>query len=488
MRTSTDTPTSRSTRPFRPRLAPAGALGAATLTSLALALGPTATPAQATDLVPQTETEAEDLVEDRQAEDSSSLNRSNVPEGISVEEAQTAVDKSDEITTADIEYAAALEDLPSNDVPEDFYQTPDQLPDEDGAVVKQSPSTFYLDPVKLIEHNAKTTAFMYKTTDEQGNARAATATLLTPEGASGTAKDAVVLSPGTQGTADKCAPSRQMSMGTEYEGISVSSALAAKHPVVVVDYMGLGTEGTHHYLNRVEEGRSVLDAAKAVKNVEGSDIDDDTKLQLRGYSQGGQATASAMELAEEWAPELNIASASAGAVPADLYDTVSKLSSVYTAFLLYGIDTFAEQSGVELSDHLNQKGLDAVESASNHCTIEALVSHAFTDTTSLTKDGSSFQDLVDEEFRPIIDKQLLGKSSIPDVPVLVNHSRLDDVVPFEQGRDLASTWCAAGTRVAFEDNLGPTHVGGYVVSLPRVEAFTDRTFAGKAPLDSCWRL
>src|SRR5699024_1156044 len=80
------------------------------------------------------------------------------------------------------------------------------------------------------------------------------------------------------------------------------------------------------------------------------------------------------------------------------------------------------------------------------------------------------------------------KSSIPDVPVLVNHSRLDDVVPFEQGRDLASTWCAAGNRVAFEDNLGPTHVGGYVVSLPRVEAFTDRTFAGKAPLDSCWRL
>ena len=488
MRTPTDTPTSRSTRSLRRRLAAAGALGAATLTSLALALGTSATPAQATDLVPQTETEAEDLVEDRQAEDSSSLNRSNVPEGISVEEARTAVDESDEITAADIEYAAALEDLPSNDVPEDFYETPDQLPDEDGAVVKQSPSTFYLDPVKLIEHNAKTTAFMYKTTDEQGNARAATATLLTPEGASGTAKDAVVLSPGTQGTADKCAPSRQMSMGTEYEGISVSSALAAKHPVIVVDYMGLGTEGTHHYLNRVEEGRSVLDAAKAVKNVEGSDIDDDTKLQLRGYSQGGQATASAMELAEDWAPELNIASASAGAVPADLYDTVSKLSSVYTAFLLYGIDTFAEQSGVELSDHLNQKGLDAVESASNQCTIEALVSHAFTDTTSLTKDGSSFQDLVDEEFRPIIDKQLLGKSSIPDVPVLVNHSRLDDVVPFEQGRDLASTWCAAGTRVAFEDNLGPTHVGGYVVSLPRVEAFTDRTFAGKAPLDSCWRL
>src|SRR5699024_3082678 len=112
MRTPTDAPTSRNTRSLRRRLAPAGALGAATLTSLALALGTSAVPAQATDLVPQTETEAEDLVEDRQAEDSSSLNRSNVPQSISVEEARTAVDESDEITTAVIEYAAALEDLP----------------------------------------------------------------------------------------------------------------------------------------------------------------------------------------------------------------------------------------------------------------------------------------------------------------------------------------------------------------------------------------
>src|SRR5699024_12240852 len=114
-----------------------------------------------------------------------------------------------------------------------------------------------------------------------------------------------------------------------------------------------------------------LDAAKAVKNVEGSDIDDDTKLQLRGYSQGGQATASAMELAEEWAPELNIASASAGAVPADLYDTVSKPSSVYTAFLPYGLDAFEQERGLDRSDHRNEKGLDAVKSAANQRTIEA---------------------------------------------------------------------------------------------------------------------
>lgn len=463
-------------------------LSAAAITGLALTLGTAAAPAQAQSLVPQSEDEAKSMIEDREAEDSSSLNKSNVPDGVSVEQARKVVDKSDEITTADVEYAAALEDLPESGVPEGFYQTPATLPENNGEVVKQTESKFYLDPIKLIEHSAESETFMYRTTDEEGDARAATATLLTPEGAEEQAKDAVVIAPGTQGIADKCAPSRQMGMGTEHEGISVTSALAAKHPVVIVDYIGLGTEGDHSYLNRVEEGRSVLDAAKAVQQVEGSSIDEETKLQLRGYSQGGQATAAALELASKWAPELNIASASAGAVPADLYATVSDLSSVYTAFLLYGVDSFAKKSGVDLSEHLNQKGLDAVETASTECTIDALLTNAFTDTTTLTKDGASFQDLVDEEFASIVDKQRLGRAEIPDIPVLVNHSRLDDVVPFELGEELASTWCDAGNRVAFEDNLGPTHMGGYIAALPRVEIFTNRTFDGKAPLDSCWRL
>lgn len=463
-------------------------LSAAAVTGLALTLGTAAAPAGAQSLVPQTKQEATDLIEDRQAEDSDALNRSNVPEGVSVQEARAAVDKSDEVTNADVEYAAALEDLPSDGVPEDFYETPNQLPEEDGTVLKQAPSTFYLDPIKLIKHDAKTTAFMYRTTDEQGNARAATATLLTPKGASAPAKDAVVISPGTQGIADKCAPSRQMAMGTEYEGISVTSALAAKRPVVVVDYVGLGTEGTHHYLNRVEEGRSVLDAAKAVQNVEGSTINEDTKLQLRGYSQGGHATTAALELADDWAPDLNLASASAGAVPTDLYKTVSGLSSMQTGLLLYGVSSFADQADVDLTEFLNQEGLDRVESASNQCTIEAVLSNAFLDTSTLTKDGSSFQDLVQEKFMDVADKQRLGDAEIPDIPVLVNHSRLDDVVPFELGKELASKWCDAGHKVAFEGNLGPTHIGGYIASLPRVELFTNRTFDGKAPVDSCWRL
>ena len=463
-------------------------LSAAAVAGLALTLGTAAGPAHAQSLAPQTDDEAERMVKDRQAEDSSSLNEGNVPEGISVSQARAAVDKSDALTPSDIEYAAALEDLPASGVPEDFYESPATLPESNGGVVKQTPSTFYLDPVKLLKHDAKTTTYMYRTTDERGTARAATATLLTPKGAEGPAKDAVVIAPGTQGIADKCAPSRQLGMGTEYEGISVASALASDRPVVVVDYVGLGTEGPHRFLNRTEEARSVLDAARAVQEVEGSGIDGQTKLQLRGYSQGGHATAAALELASDWAPELNIAAASAGAVPTDLNEALSQLPSAYNGFFFFAVDSFAEQADVDLSDHLNQKGLDTIEAAANQCTVESLLSNAFIDTTTLTKDGTSFKQLADEEFARTVEAQRLGQVPIPDIPVLVNHSRFDDVVPFASGRGLASTWCHAGNTVAFADNLGPTHIGGLLAAIPRIETFTNRTFADKAPLDSCWRL
>lgn len=463
-------------------------LSAAAVVGLALTLGTATGPVQAQSLAPQTDDEAESMVEDRQAESSSSLNSSNVPEGVSVAEARTAVDKSDAVTPSEVKYAAALEDLPDSGVPKDFYESPAALPDNNGDVVKQTPSTFYLDPVKLIKHDAKTTTYMYRTTDERGTARAATATLLTPKGAKGPAEDAVVIAPGTQGIADKCAPSRQLGMGTEYEGISIASALASDHPVVIVDYVGLGTEGPHRFLNRTEEARSVLDAARAVQDVDGSGIDDQTKLQLRGYSQGGHATTAALELAADWAPELNIATASAGAVPTDLGAAVAELSSVYNGFFFFALDSFAEQADVDLSDHLNQKGLDTIESAANQCTVESLLSNAFIDTTTLTKDGTSLKQLVDEEFTEVIAEQKLGQAPIPDVPLLVNHSRLDDVVPFKLGRGLAAGWCDAGHKVAFKDNLGPTHIGGLLAAIPRIETFTNRTFAGKSPLDSCWRL
>ena len=86
------------------------------------------------------------------------------------------------------------------------------------------------------------------------------------------AKGLVVLAPGTRGLGDQCAPSAGSSMlsslgldGTvniNYEAPMVQMLLDDGYRVVVTDYMGLGTDGLHTYLNRVDQGRAASITAR----------------------------------------------------------------------------------------------------------------------------------------------------------------------------------------------------------------------------------
>ena len=118
-----------------------------------------------------------------------------------------------------------------------FYETPAQLPATDGDVVRSEASTFYLDPVKLIKPNASSTRIMYKTTNSKNQAVPTTGTVLESKAAwkKASPRPLVVLSPGTQGMGDPCAPSRQLAMGMNYEGTSLAGLVNAGYNVVVPD-------------------------------------------------------------------------------------------------------------------------------------------------------------------------------------------------------------------------------------------------------------
>ena len=133
-------------------------------------------------------------------------------------------------------------------------------------------------------------------------------------------KGLIALAPGTRGLGDQCAPSAGSSMlssvgpGTtlnvNYEAPMVQMLLDAGYRVVVTDYIGLGTEGLHTYLNRVDQGHALIDAARATAKPH-------EKVAFWGYSQGGGAAAAAAELVADYAPELNVVGTFAGAPPAD---------------------------------------------------------------------------------------------------------------------------------------------------------------------------
>lgn len=385
----------------------------------------------------------------------------------------------------------ALEDL-ARTVDPDFYTPPATLPDANGTPVRSEASTFYLDPVKLIRPAATSTRIMYKSTDSHGAPMAVTGTVLVPRKAwSGKGERPLVgYAVGTQGVADTCAPSRQMGVGQEYEGPMMSALLDAGYALAITDYEGLGTPGAHTYMARASQGHALIDGVRAVQRLGLQGIGTGNPVAFVGYSQGGGASASAAELAPGYAPELNLKGAYAGAVPAELTSVANNLDSgLYTAFLLYAVDGVGATYGLAPGSYLNARGLKELAGAEGECTIEALAKHAFVNTATLTQSGQKLKEVVAEpQFQEALAEQELGRGRNPDVPVLLSHSLLDDVIPYKTGRDLAKRWCAEGTNVSWDATAGPTHIGGYVAAVPRAMLFLKDRFAGKGQLSSCWRI
>ncbi|WP_180965740.1 lipase family protein [Corynebacterium xerosis] len=101
----------------------------------------------------------------------------------------------------------------------------------------------------------------------------------------------VVVAPGTVGQADKCAPSVTYGELGGGQISQVQPLLGQGFRVVVSDYIGLGAPGVHTYANRLDQGQTFLDAARAGLAIDG--LPADSPVAFWGYSQGGGATASA---------------------------------------------------------------------------------------------------------------------------------------------------------------------------------------------------
>lgn len=117
---------------------------------------------------------------------------------------------------------------------------------------------------------------LYQSTSATGKARAVSGILLVPSipWTKGP-RPLITYAVGTHGLGDQCAPSVKLQNGTENEVAIISQALYKGWAVVLTDYEGLGTPGTHTYAVGQSEGRAVLDAARAAYKVPGTGLSAD---------------------------------------------------------------------------------------------------------------------------------------------------------------------------------------------------------------------
>lgn len=341
-----------------------------------------------------------------------------------------------------------------------FYDPPAVLPAENGALVRTA-------PMKLALISGRATRIMYRSTDANGRPVAVTGTYIEPTSpyAGAGPRPLVTFASGTQGQADGCAPSYGLERGLlsrvqgvtnfGYEVPGIGALVKRGAAVVVTDYVGLGTtDRVHTYMNRLDQGHAVLDAARAALRVEGASVSPDSPVGAYGYSQGGAAAGAAAELAHDYAPEVNLKAAYVGGVPADLFAVMRGVDGTaltgVIGFAINGLVATYPELGPILDAEATPAGKAILKKLAAQCEPDAMRSVGFQRTTRWTSSGKSMFQLASSNpvIAAIVDRQRLGRVK-PAVPVQILTGTKDDIVAHPQSKQLAVDWCALGANVSY---------------------------------------
>ncbi|MGW4245958.1 lipase family protein [Nocardia sp. NPDC004722] len=173
----------------------------------------------------------------------------------------------------------------------------------------------------LVPQQVTAWQLLYRSQDLHGSPEVAVTTVLLPQGAEPDAqRPLLAFQTAMDAVTERCAPSYALRRGalapgsiTQLEWLLVANALRRGWAVSIADHEGpLGNFGAAR-----EPGYRGLDGVRAALRFAPLGLRADTKVAVWGYSGGGMAGSWLVELAPEYAPELNIVGAALGAPVGD---------------------------------------------------------------------------------------------------------------------------------------------------------------------------
>ncbi|MFE9105252.1 lipase family protein [Actinomadura geliboluensis] len=385
--------------------------------------------------------------------------------------------------------AAAPQDT-SPPAEDPFYTPPAPLPaGAPGDVIRSRPAVFSMDPIGHSPYEGvKSWQVLYRSETVQGAPTAVSGMVLVPTKAwTGQGKRPLVsYAVGTRGLGDACAPSYTLTQGMDYEMFFVADALSRGWAVAVTDMEGLGTPGQHTYEVGGSQGKAVLNMARAAQRLPDAGLGG-SPVGLWGYSQGGTSSGWAAQLADSYAPELDIKGAFAGGVPADLLAVAKGLDGSPFVGLMFmaavGYDTAYPE--LDLEKYLNDAGRELLKKAESLClvSVDGIGTLAGTLFKKIS-DYTTSDPLATPEWRQRLDENKLG-SAAPSVPVFQTQAVYDEIIPFAQADTLHKAWCAKGANLTWKTYTFAEHATGMLWSEPDAMAFLSDRFAGKPVTGNC---
>lgn len=351
---------------------------------------------------------------------------------------------------------------------DEFYEVPDPLPPgEPGDLIRTQ-------ELEASGDGPRSLRIMYRSVDSTGADRAVTGTVTIPEGEAPVGGWPVLSSAhGTTGIAAPCAPSR---WSTEAPSYGLDGVVA-----VATDYIGLGPVGElHPYLSGIDEGRSVIDAVRAVQAL--PDVDASTTWVGWGHSQGGHAALWANELAEAYAPELDLRGTAVLAPAAELTKVYGPVDQIVTNIVsvmgLYG--AAALHDDVVPADYVGAEAAEVAPIMEEACLDE--ITEAFLDI-----EHEGFYDASPIETEPARSHLLDSEPGTVAAasPIILVQGDQDIRVHPQRTADLLDRLCDVGQVTEFVPKPGTDH--GSVIGAARDEVATwlRARLDGEAAPDSC---
>ncbi len=289
---------------------------------------------------------------------------------------------------------------------------------------------------------------------------------------------------GTTGVADICAPSL---FSPAVGGSSISSPyLSDGFVVAATDYQGLGTPGLHQYLEGESEGRAVLDAARAARQLPG--LITSSKLIILGHSQGGHAALFAGEIAPSYAPEFDVLGVVAEAPATNLSVIISVAPTPYLpsgarSFVMLAAWTWqSAYPNLPISDILTPTGQEVASKLVNNIC-----------------DGSFDSDLANfsnsELFTPNVssDPLVMDYARLNDpgrvktlAPILVVQGTADTTVPkFLTDGYVTNFACPIGDTIDYLYYTGANHNTILSSAFADIQSWIAARLSGAAPPTTC---
>ncbi len=353
---------------------------------------------------------------------------------------------------------------------DEFYVVPDPLPaGEPGELIRIQD----VDDAGA-DGGERSVRIMYHSVDAVGRDRAATGTVTLPAdtGDEAGGLPVVTVAPGTVGLASKCALSRT---GAPVLDVGVPAVRA------MTDYIGMGPEGeTMPYLSRESEGHSVLDAARAARQLAG---DTSPEIAIVGHSQGGHGAQSAHELAASYAPELDVVG-TVSLAPAAMFERTyggvdDIVSRIVTSMSLYGLAT--EHDDLRFGDYVSAESAEAGQVMATDCVdtvIATLVPFA------ARPDYWTADPTITEPAATVLKDNDVGNVAA-DAPLLLIGGTADERVAPQRVQDLFRRLCTTGQPTQLIMLDGADHGTEVPRALPQIGRWLTDRFAGVAANDDC---